>query len=91
MKIGWAEILVDGLSGGEFSLLDLEKELALIMPTSKGRQRFRTRREAEQALREIIADGGVETEFRIQELPDGGYVIVVLEKDGHSVAGTLSA
>jgi hypothetical protein len=61
------------------------------MPNSKGRQRFKSRREAEQALREIIADGGVASEFRIEELPDGGCVIVVLDKDGESVAGTLGA
>lgn len=61
------------------------------MPNSKGRQRFKTRREAEQALREIIADGGIVSEFRIEELADGGCVIVVLEKDGHRVAGTLGA
>ncbi|HPN04419.1 MAG TPA: hypothetical protein PK050_01330 [Hyphomonadaceae bacterium] len=61
------------------------------MPHTKGRPRFKTRREAEQALREIIGDGGAVSEFRIEELPDGGCVIVVLEKDGHSVAGTLGA
>ena len=61
------------------------------MPNSQGRRRFKSRREAEQALREIIADGGVASEFRIEELPDGGCVIVVLEKDGESIAGTLGA
>ena len=61
------------------------------MPNSKGRQRFKSRREAEQALREIIGDGGVASEFRIQELNDGGWVIVVLDRDGESVAGTLGA
>lgn len=61
------------------------------MPNSKGRQRFKSRREAEQALREIVADGGVVSEFRIEELTDGGFVIVVLDRDGQSVAGTLGA
>jgi len=80
-----------GLVAGNLPYSTSKKVSARIMPTSKRRQRFKTRREAEQALREIIADGGVEKEFRIEELPDGGCVIVVLEKDGHSVAGTLSA
>lgn len=60
------------------------------MPHSKGLPRFKTRREAEQALAEIIEDGGRPAEFRIDELPDGGYVITVLEANG-AVAGTLSA
>ena len=68
-----------------------EANWRLVMPHTKGRPRFKTRREAEQALREIIGDGGTESEFRIEELPDGGCVIVVLDKDGHSVAGTLGA
>ena len=61
------------------------------MRTSKSRERFKTRREAEQVLREIIEDGGVASEFRIEELNGGGFVIVVLDRDGHSVAGTLGA
>lgn len=60
------------------------------MPNRRGLQRFRTRRDAEQALCEIIEDGGRPSEFRIDELPSGGYVITVLERDGR-VAGTLSA
>jgi hypothetical protein len=60
------------------------------MARSKGLPRFKTRREAEVALAEIIEDGGVLTDFRIDELPDGGCVITILEKDGYSVAGTLS-
>lgn len=76
--------------GREFSLPDLETESARTMPRSKGLPRFKTRREAEVALAEIIEDGGVLTDFRIDELPDGGCVITILEKDGHSVAGTLS-
>jgi len=61
------------------------------MPHTNGRPRFKSRREAEQALREIIYDGGVEPDFRIEELPDGGYVIVVLDNDGQKVAGMLGA
>ena len=61
------------------------------MFNSTGRKRFKTRREADQALREIIADGGVASEFWIEELSDGGCVIVVLDRDGESVAGTLGA
>jgi len=59
------------------------------MPSSSGRPRFKTRREAEQALREIISDGGTAGDFRIEERPEGGFVIVVLERDGQTVAGTL--
>lgn len=61
------------------------------MPTSGGRQRFKSRRDAEQVLREIVEDGGVASEYRIEELPDGGCVIVVLDNDGQSVAGMLGA
>jgi predicted enzyme related to lactoylglutathione lyase len=61
------------------------------MPTSRGRQRFKSRRDAEQVLREIVEDGGVASEYRIEELPDGGCVIVVLDNDGQSVAGMLGA
>lgn len=59
------------------------------MARSKGLPRFKTRREAEIALAEIIEDGGASADFRIDDLPDGGCVITILEKDGHSVAGTL--
>lgn len=59
------------------------------MSRTNGRQRFKNRREAEQALREVIGDGGLKEDFRIEELPDGGWVIVVLEQDGQTVAGTL--
>ena len=61
------------------------------MPTFRGRQRFKSRRDAEQVLREIVEDGGVASEYRIEELPDGGCVIVVLDNDGQSVAGMLGA
>lgn len=60
------------------------------MAHSRGLPRFKSRREAEIALAEIIEDGGRPTEFRIDELPEGGCVITVLEEDG-SIAGTLSA
>ena len=64
-------------------------EMARAM-SRRGLQRFKSRREAEQALAEIIEDGGKPSEFRIDALPDGGYLITVLEQDGR-VAGTLSA
>lgn len=54
-----------------------------------GRLRFKNRREAEHALREIIADGGVATDFRVDDLAEGGCVIVVLDQDGQRIAGTL--
>jgi hypothetical protein len=53
--------------------------------------RFRTRRDAEQALSEIIEDGGAPSDFRIDELPVGGFVITVLDDDGSSVAGFIGA
>ncbi len=53
--------------------------------------RFRTRRNAEQALAEIIEDGGRASEYRIDEHPAGGFVITVLDDDGDSVAGVIGA
>jgi hypothetical protein len=61
------------------------------MTQIRGSSRFRSRREAERALAEIIEDGGHPSEFRIDEHPDGGCVIIVLEADGMAVAGTLGA
>jgi hypothetical protein len=55
---------------------------------SKGPARYKSRREAEQALAEIMEDGGVRAEFRIEENPDGSCVISILEMDGR-VAGTI--
>jgi hypothetical protein len=49
--------------------------------------RFRSRREAERALNDILADGGRRSEFRIEEAEDGSCVIVILERDGCRVAG----
>ena len=60
------------------------------MAHPKGLPRFKSRREAEIALAEIIEDGGRAAEFRIDDLPEGGFIITVLEEDG-SIAGTLSA
>ncbi len=53
--------------------------------------RFRNRKDAEQALEEIIEDGGHPADFRIDELPAGGFVITVLEDDGSGVAGVIRA
>ena len=61
------------------------------MPNSRGRKRFKTRREAELVLREIIDDGGQAGEYRVEQLPDGGFVIIVLDRDGTNVAGMLGA
>ena len=55
---------------------------------TKGPARYRTRREAEQALAEIIEDGGKLADFRIEEGPDGSCVITILERDGQ-IAGVL--
>ncbi len=54
-------------------------------------ERFRSRREAEQALAEIIEDGGRPSDYRIDEHPVGGFVITVLDDDGDSIAGVISA
>jgi hypothetical protein len=61
------------------------------MARLKGLPRFKTRREAEQALSEIIEDGGRAAEFRIDNHPEGGFVITILETDGQSVVGSLGA
>jgi hypothetical protein len=53
--------------------------------------RFRTRRDAEKALSEIVEDGGNRPEFRIDEDADGACVITVLEHDGGPVAGMIGA
>ena len=58
--------------------------------TLKAPMRFRTRRDAERALAEIVEDGGKLSEFRIDQAPDGSCVIIVLEGDG-SIAGRLGA
>ena len=50
--------------------------------------RYKTRREAERALAEILEDGGQLTDFQIAENPDGSCVIIILERNGQ-VAGTL--
>ena len=54
----------------------------------KGTKRFKTRREAERVLAEIVEDGGQPSDFRIDAFPDGSCVITVLEGDGR-VAGML--
>ena len=57
-------------------------------PGTKVQARYRTRRDAEKALVEILEDGGQLTDFRIDERADGTCVIVVLERDGR-VAGMI--
>jgi hypothetical protein len=61
------------------------------MRTRSTTGRFRTRREAEQALSEIIEDGGRPSDYRIDEHPVGGFVITVLDDDGSSIAGFIGA
>jgi len=55
---------------------------------TKAPARYKTRREAERALAEIVEDGGQLADFRIAENPDGSCVILILERNGQ-VAGTL--
>lgn len=68
----------------------IEPELVDIMRT-RSATRFKTRREAEQALAEIIEDGGRPSDYRIDEHPVGGFVITVLDDDGSSIAGFIGA
>lgn len=53
--------------------------------------RFKTRREAESVLKDILVDGGQRSEFRIDEAPDGSCVIAILDRDGGKVTGMLGA
>lgn len=73
------------------SLPAIEPELVDNMPPQSAAGRFRTRRDAEQALSEIIEDGGRPSDYRIDEHPVGGFVITVLDDDGSSVAGFIGA
>lgn len=52
--------------------------------------RFRSRREAERVLSEIVEDGGRRAEYRIDEAEDGSCLITIFETDG-AVAGVLGA
>lgn len=61
------------------------------MRLQSARGRFKSRKDAEQALAEIIEDGGRPSDFRIDEHPVGGFVITVLDDDGDSVAGVIGA
>jgi hypothetical protein len=64
-------------------------ELAPAMPHTQ--TRFRTRRDAEKALAEIIEDGGKPSDYRIDEHPLGGFVISVFDDSGNGVAGVIGA
>lgn len=68
-----------------------EPEVVDSMRLKSAAGRFRSRREAEQALSEIIEDGGRPSDYRIDEDPVGGFVITVLDDDGDSVAGVIGA
>jgi hypothetical protein len=76
---------------GVWASSELWTELVQGMARSTGLRRFKTRREAEKALAEIIEDGGRAADFRVEQQPDGGFVIMILENDGQSVAGMLGA
>jgi hypothetical protein len=58
---------------------------------TKGLSRFKSRRDAERALAEIVEDGGHAADYRIEEDSNGRCVIIVLERDGGVVAGMLGA
>lgn len=58
---------------------------------SRGVTRFRSRKEAERVLSEIVADGGRRGDYRIDEASDGTCVIIIFENDGSTLAGTLGA
>lgn len=62
------------------------------MPTRHiAASRFKSRREAEKVLADIIESGGREQEYRIDQDEDGACFITILESDGVRVAGTLGA
>jgi hypothetical protein len=53
--------------------------------------RFRSRKDAEKALAEIIEDGGKPADYRIDEHPLGGFVISIFDDNGNGVAGVIGA
>jgi hypothetical protein len=53
--------------------------------------RFRSRREAEKVVSEIVGDGGRANEYRIDQDTDGTCVILILDTDTNEVAGVLGA
>lgn len=81
--------------GKAFPSLWRSRELDAFPPVpsdTSGVTRFRSRKDAEKALSEIMTDGGRCGEFRIDEDPsDGSCVISVLEADGGPVVGMLGA
>ena len=60
-------------------------------PDAPAVSRFRTRKDAERILSEILMDGGIASEYRIEEDKDGGCLIVVLDSRTREVAGVLGA
>jgi hypothetical protein len=68
---------------------DPKQELATAMPHTM--TRFRTRRDAEKALAEIIEDGGTPADYRIDAHPLGGFVISVFDDNGEGLAGVIGA
>lgn len=61
------------------------------MSDAQAISRFRSRREAERVIAEIVADGGAADEFRIEQAEDGSCVILILEGGTNAVAGVLGA
>lgn len=62
------------------------------MPSDlKAVTRFRSRKDAERVVDEIVGDGGEATDYRIQEGEDGTCVILILDGPKNDVAGVLGA
>lgn len=53
--------------------------------------RFRSRKDAERILSEILGDGGVANEYRIEQDQDGACVILVLDSETGEIAGVVGA
>jgi hypothetical protein len=78
-------------ASGSRSFAALEPELGHPVPLSKPSHLFRNRKDAEQAVAEIVEDGGRPGEYRIVDQADGGYLIHVMGEDGETVAGLIGA
>jgi hypothetical protein len=61
------------------------------MPRPLTQKRFKSRREAERALAEIIRDGGRPGDFTIDANPRGECLILIHETGTGRVAGWLGA
>jgi hypothetical protein len=56
---------------------------------TKGEPRLKNRRDAERAIDDIVRDGGVREEYRIDQAEDGLCVIAVIDPRDGSIAGTV--